>query len=245
MSSQPVSPSRPPLRSLHSGPPLIPSPPELDPRTVKIQQELTASRVIQDQLVAQLKSLRDVSYRVQEEDASSELSLLRKSLEMMASALANEKEKRELEEKKVMSLSTAVEESRKALGRLQTESRRGSTTTSVASNLSRRSSLNVVLNSIAGPSDNSPTRVSSLINTESKAEAARRSLSDSPLTLKEINSGRSNLSIVVPTIQRSNLGSLNISGSRSAGLFNTAFDFSAESEKRRESRDSTSAGELL
>ncbi|KAM0750710.1 hypothetical protein T439DRAFT_237976 [Meredithblackwellia eburnea MCA 4105] len=127
----------------------------------KLQRELEASRLAQEEMARELLALRTSQATIVEnvsEDHSSELELLRQSLATLASELEQEKQraaeseaKRREEEDKVATLRSKVEESRRALMRIQGESSRKN---SVPEIQSRRMS--------AGLYDTAPRRKSSL-----------------------------------------------------------------------------------
>lgn len=215
-STSTVRMSRPSLRSLPSGPPLIVLP-DSDieaPEHISGEARVDPSRIIQDHLLQQLAA--------------------------MASALASEVKRREVEEKKVVGLRLAIEESRKVIGRFQNEKRRTSSNASLPSR-SRRSSPSRVASPLV---DHLGSALGGERDTKGgdgpmEREKVRRAHSDglgSTDDTKRI--ARSGFSIKMPA--RTAVGFY--SGSRSAGLFDTEYDFSAASEKRRESRDSSSTG---
>ncbi|GAA6010108.1 hypothetical protein JCM10207_007562 [Rhodosporidiobolus poonsookiae] len=104
---------------------------QLDPAT--LYAELQATKAAQAELFAELKSMRESQVAAAAEDRSDEVALLRSSLADLANQLEAEKTRvtalevqRKEEEEKVTTLRSKVEESRRALMRLQNESNKRS-----------------------------------------------------------------------------------------------------------------------
>ncbi|KAM0753293.1 hypothetical protein T439DRAFT_194925 [Meredithblackwellia eburnea MCA 4105] len=127
----------------------------------KLKNELAASKAAQEELVRELQALRTSQATIVEtvaQDHSSEIELLRQSLATLASELEQEKQraaaseaKRREEEDKVATLRSKVEDSRRALMRINGESTRKNSIPELGS---RRLS--------AGLYDTAPRRKSSL-----------------------------------------------------------------------------------
>lgn len=200
--------------------------PELGSREWGMQQELDASKLVQDSLVAQLSALQAAS-DLGEAKASKEVSMLQSSLASMASALAVEKDRTRMQEE-VTGLRATVEESRKAIGRLQADSGRRNSSMGPPS---RRSSLGLI------------STVPKTIGVPVHQVAPDRASAGSPSDKLEYLSSKMPGAIGPPEIQKGLQGKC-ASGSRSAGLFDLDYKFGAESEKRKEIRDSGSSGKL-
>jgi hypothetical protein len=196
-----------------------------------LQQELAASLSNQDRLVEQLSALREAS-SLKREDASSEVSILRSSLALMTSALAEEKGKREVEEKNVTGLRATVEQSRMVIGRLQSDSMRNAS----PGPPSRRSSLRLVS---PIPITQPPTTILSgvAVNTSPNSRYTEVEGRGGQSVTSEINTTPG--SPGSGKIIRDPGGVLN--ESRSARI--PVYDFSSESERRKDRRNSGVTGE--